>query len=45
MFLDASLFSPVLNAEELGPLNADEVHEMLVRFEYLGLVDRSVPQS
>jgi PqqD family protein of HPr-rel-A system len=29
---------------ELGPLNPDEVREMLVRFEYLGLVDRSVPQ-
>ena len=27
-----------------GSLNAGEVHEMLVRFEYLGLVDRSVPQ-
>ena len=32
------------SAEETGPLNVDEVHEMLVRFEYLGLVDRSVPQ-
>ena len=32
-------------AEEPSPLNVDEVHAMLVRFEYLGLVDRSVPQS
>ena len=30
--------------EETGPLNISEVHEMLVRFEYLGLVDRSVSQ-
>ena len=32
------------DAGKSGPLNAAEVHEMLVRFEYLGLVDRSVPQ-
>ena len=35
----------VAGAEESSPLNVDEVHAMLVRFEYLGLVDRSVPQS
>jgi PqqD family protein of HPr-rel-A system len=32
-------------AEEPSPLNIDEVHAMLVRFEYLGLVDRSLPKS
>jgi PqqD family protein of HPr-rel-A system len=35
----------VAGAEEPSRLNVDEVHAMLVRFEYLGLVDRSVPQS
>jgi PqqD family protein of HPr-rel-A system len=32
------------NAGELGTLKAEDVHDMLIRFEYLGLVDRSVPQ-
>jgi PqqD family protein of HPr-rel-A system len=28
-----------------GSLNIGDVHEMLARFEYLGLVDRTDPQS
>ena len=30
---------------EAEALDEQEVHAMLVRFEYLGLVDRSVPRS
>jgi PqqD family protein of HPr-rel-A system len=30
---------------EPGTLDEEDVHAMLVRFEYLGLVDRSVPRS
>jgi PqqD family protein of HPr-rel-A system len=32
------------NADDAGPLDEDAVNDMLLRFEYLGLVERSVQQ-